>query len=376
MAISPDAVESQRLPSAIVIRDSVACAQCDIGINHGAMITSERSGVELTHGTVFAKSLNGSLAVAELADAMLVAELGADGRFVRSMRVSAQNRTTTRGLPDVVAYSPDGSLHLFDEAYDRFGVGSPRPDLHLALFGNSSVQVHAALAFGRNTAIVQGMVPSRGGGNAFHFVAGDKGIVRSFGDNYGNTTYLEGFGATRRRLARVSNDRFLSVPPNRYELIVWDTLGTALEQLRVSSSWFRPWDARLALPSVRGARWPTVIQGVTVDSNGYLWVLAWVPKSGWSPPSATASSDGVLLRSTLEQAIESVVEIIDLECRRIIARKHFSHGLLGFIGGTSSVIYDPDPTSQQPRFLLIDLTADLRRYDVARRQGCSRALAP
>ena len=342
----------------LVVDDHVRCRVCTVTVDSGPQLKSEPRRFSLTAGTSFASTPAGGWVAAGTSVRGQLVEFDKGGGVLRILNSQVTRQAEASGEYMVVAVGEDGSVHAFDSNYARFPRDSSSPDLRLALFGDPPAQVHAAIVFGRSRVLVQAMVPSRDlAGRSFHLID-DRGVVdRSIGAA-NNVTFLDGFGASRRRLARSINGTFWAIAPNRYELVKWDTLGVARKHLIRKSTWFQEWDGRRSLPSIRRERWPTVVQGIREDEDGRVWVMSWVPDSNWKSQNQDFERSQVvpvLTRRELDGYVDTVIEVLDAHCGNVISRTRFDAAFIGFIGVRQTVVGDFVGTDGQAVFRVLHL---------------------
>lgn len=315
-------------------------------------------------GSVYAGTLEGGLHAVRLFE---------DGTLAEPLRLGTRFRRGDVGLPDAISVAPDGSFHLVDEAIDRVPPGAREADVHRPQ-GDTPRQVNALIAFSSDTLLIQGLLASAGGAHLYHVYSHVRGFLRSFGDTDDGIAFVQSFAATRRRIARYGASKFVSVRPNRYELQVWRLDGTLEQTVRPNSTWFRSWSQREVLPDIRTGAWPTIIQGVSVDSLGLAWVVGWRPKSAGTPFVSTTHR---LTRSVLESRVEAVIELLDLRCQgKLVLRSVVPHALQGFVGEGVSMIADFDEVRKEPAFRLVRFKAELSPYLRTRARSCSPGVAP
>lgn len=363
--------EGVRVVRGSVLHRRLLCGECSLRVDSGPLLQSVAGKVALSQAAVVRQTPAGGYIVGELASPNTIAEFDAAGRFIRVMPTVARGDSRNATMPQTIAVAENGAVHVFDIGYVRYASSSSEPMRTWDVFEKPEPQAHALLAFGATSASVQAMVPARGGGHAFHMIDGTGRISKSFGEGT-NVTILEGFGSTRRRIAKAPNGTFWAVPPNRYSLALWDTSGVIRRRMSVKSDWFIPWDERLSLPNIRSERWPTVIQGIAVDSLGFVWTVSWEPPPSWRPERGRLSDEGLsapLTRRETERAVHSVVEIIDPYCGVVVYRQRFPLAFEGFIGESTTIISDYNVVTKSPTYQVIRLTFDASSY-LQQRVGC------
>lgn len=134
----------------------------------------------------------------------------------------------------------------------------------------------------------------------------------------------------RRTVAQSATEHRASARVNRYEIDFWDHAGKRTRTLVRTPDWFQPWMKDYAPESGPGKLQPHLV-GTAIDSARRLWVSVYVPKDrSVQIPSGipNASAPGFF-----NSVYDTVIEVIDLDSRRLIASKRFSGALTGFFPG-------------------------------------------
>ncbi len=110
-----------------------------------------------------------------------------------------------------------------------------------------------------------------------------------------------------------------------YELYRWSGSGQLMHTLVRDADWFPP-DPDLSRPAFQAIHVetpaPPILLHVYEDDSGRLWTYTFVPDSDWGPaPPEQPSPEWV------GRTFDVVIEVIDLEARRVVARDRIDFGV-------------------------------------------------
>lgn len=171
-------------------------------------------------------------------------------------------------------------------------------------------------------------------------------VVRRFGGGAG--TVNAGFYNAWRQIGSGADGTVWSARVNEYRLEQYDATGTARLTLVRRPPWFEPWteptkpNEKQPMPQIRGAR----------QVGERLWVLIHVADAQWEPrPPVQCGGPGMLCvaDSDWEHIYDTVIEVIDLPRRRLVASTRVSQRLLGFAGEGIAASYEED-AGGNPRY--------------------------
>jgi hypothetical protein len=143
-----------------------------------------------------------------------------------------------------------------------------------------------------------------------------------------------------------------SVAPNRYEIRQLDTTGRVFMTVKVEGSpWFEAWD-QLPPP----AEPHSSIVNVYEDPQRRLWIGASTPHSKWQAPTGGVGMvvqrlDNPALIATTEARLGTVVDVIDLASRRVLASARFENPMIRLTASDRAFSRRVDPDG----FVLIDI---------------------
>ena len=171
-------------------------------------------------------------------------------------------------------------------------------------------------------------------------------VVRRFGGGVGSIN--AGFRNAWRHIGPGADGTVWSARGNEYLADQYDATGTVRLTLVRRPPWFEPWtepakpNEKQPLPEIRGVR----------QVGDRLWVLIHVADARWEPrPPVQCGGAGMLCvaDSDWERIYDTVIEVIDLPTRRLVASTRVSQRLLGFAGDGVAASYEED-TDGNPRY--------------------------
>lgn len=249
-----------------------------------------------------------------------VALFDSTGHLVRTYGKSGTGPRELRFVHSHFAAFSDSVL-IVDRGNGRIQLLTPQLTFArlLPLFGPTGDMV--ALADGRFAAAIR-----TADGHNVHLLHGSGQLDRPVGDPSSDNTS----GIQRgREIAIDAGGRIYAAHRTSYEIEVYDASGAPLYTLVRSVSWFRSdmWrDDESEKP------W---IQDITIDSQGYLWVLLNVPQSNAKPgPRAVIDERGHPTPRTDAETAEvrdMVIEVIDPVSQKVIGAGKTDRRFKGFL---------------------------------------------
>ncbi len=272
----------------IRISDRPSCPRCEIVVSPSDAF-GEESGIG-TIDNLFSRGVRSRSGMTFIIGsyATSIKVFGPDARFVRVIGTEGDGPGEFRGIGSVVLDSAD-SLHVFDAMNRRHSVFSPSLQFvrsaTLPLTPGPEV-VDASL--GRW--IFNASIRSRDQiGLPLHLVAGHGALISSFGSVTG--AYRPDIPLiSSRALARASGGQVWSAHRNEYVIdLVEITSGRIVSQIIREASWF-PSRMRPTAGGMMRLQPDPIVQSISMDRDGLLWVLVGVPDPGWKravrPPDA------------------------------------------------------------------------------------------
>jgi len=171
-------------------------------------------------------------------------------------------------------------------------------------------------------------------GYPLHVVAADGRIRSSFGADVARWVPGEEHSSGARRLAWADSGRFWMAWPTRYQLERWTLDGRRELTLRRPAPWFTPsTELRRITPDSAPQPW---LLDVWQDGAGRVWTLVGVADKEWRSTLRTVSRPGrsdAYVPEDAERLFDTVVEVFDPACGRLLASKRLPSFLLQKIDG-------------------------------------------
>jgi hypothetical protein len=197
-------------------------------------------------------------------------------------------------------------------------------------------------------------------GHPVHIVHPNGGVVRSFGGSEKNRSDRSSQGTM---LASAPSGGFWVGPVHlghtslSYRMELWRTDGTLVETVVRQAPWLR-------LPKPVGGFSPPdpALLGIWQDDDGILWTLLHVPGPTYNRGLAHTSEGktGLADPAGMNLIFDSVVEAIDLESGRVLARQRLPEGVLG-LGADGGILSGMAPDAGgAPRVTLWRLSLSRR----------------
>ena len=187
-------------------------------------------------------------------------------------------------------------------------------------------------------------------GLPIHLLEGGR-YVRSFGSadrTYRRDQYFRMF----REIASAGNGRFWTVPPNRYLIELWDTLGTKHASIdgEPSGDWFRGWYEHTPF-SFDEKPQASLID--VVETGGLLIVLAQVPGSDWKDNIVWKERMGerYVAERVRGAAFDTRFDLYDAQSLRFLGSAVAEEYFLLFVG--SEQLGQPEEASDGREFMRI-----------------------
>jgi hypothetical protein len=232
---------------------------------------------------------------------------------------------------DRVEVTSDGNLHVFDAGQHRHV--SMTPGRRTVRVDSLPERVGSGIAFlSPDRMVVNMFVPTAEAARyPLHLVEG--GVVRkSFGATPNAGIRVDLPATTHRHLARASDSTVWAARLNEYKIELWSIDGRLLMELNRSPSPFDTWiqdpGPSLAKPPVGG------ITAIHASKDGSaLWVLVRLPDRAWRAAVDTVfhETPGVIARNP-DRYFDTVIEVIDVRRRSVVARQRVDQFLRGFAG--------------------------------------------
>lgn len=264
------------------------------------------------------------------------------GEPLRLLGTSGPGPGEFQAVADVLPLGGD-SLLIVDSGANRAVVLGPGTDS-----AGSGFELVASWFDGRvgewpSELIMNGLIsnPERVGYPLHTLRVGVEGIevIASYGRNDGELRPFD-VDALMTRLTRVSEGTFWSASFTTYDLAHWTLDGELLRRIERRPRWFA---GRSERPFGTPDEAPTPsIAAVELDDDQLLWVFISVAADEW----ATAWPEGVWRSGEIPQGsvrqdllFDTIVEVIDPEAQRVVARERFPAHIISSLGRNRAVEY-------------------------------------
>lgn len=239
---------------------------------------------------------------------------GADGTFVRALGRPGSGPREDGMIGQIFGTAGD-SVVILDEALGRAAVfDAAGRFVRGARGGGDPAQSAARLADGRIVVNV-----ARPGSPIFRILAIDLESSREAGPAAGR---VGDFEEATRVLAPATGGGFWAGRRDSYAIEQWAAGGQLLRVLRRNADWFRPADQRawMSGQSPPGAS----INGLRQDGEHLLWVIGMAAAREWKPlPARKPAGREIPVPGffVVQDQFDSVIELIDLRRRRVVASR-------------------------------------------------------
>lgn len=325
--------EERNMPSIreTVIASEISCPSCSVVVD--TVVTLENVELSPRPGAI-AWDPAGVFYVVDRSDGLLKA-FGADGRFVRQIGRQGGGPGEYEMIRNVMV-GPDGSIHVLDGVLGRHTVFSregnvvkttrvpmtPAIAMSAALWPDGHLAVNTTGSPVRAT----GAVPT------VHLIDTDGNVVRSV-----DVVPLDQRAQWRQwRHLWVRRDGTLLVArPYSLTIEVYDRDFSKIASISRRVEWF-PSQEPQSRPSdgVFDEPFTPLLNGLWEDAGGLLWLQVMVPSRLWTPRRREARLHERTCAELAERPrIDVIIEVLDLERRRVLAHSRFDGPLGAPFGG-------------------------------------------
>lgn len=329
----------------VAIPDEVSCARCRVELQRLTTVgDSAGPGMLAQQGTVVVDSRGRVFAFTNF-DPSRIQVFDRSGRHLTTIGRPGSGPGEFRGVV-TAAIGPGDTLIALDFENSRLAVFDPelRFQRHVPLPGISFQFVPAA-----GNLVLAGELRTRDPtADPLQLVDSVGRVLRRFGGGAGSVN--AGFYNAWRQIGPGARGMVWSARVNEYRLELYDTSGEWRMSLVRRPSWFEPWITR---GNPNQQRPLALIRGVR-QVGERLWVLVHVPDARWEPrPPTQCGGPGMLCTADAdwERIYDTVVEIIDLPTRRVVASTRVPQRLLGFAGDGVVASYEEDADGN-PRYAI------------------------
>jgi len=308
----------------IVVPDTPVCDGCmelEVVLSFGF---ADDEGALLTRYPLITRLPDGRWVVTEAPVGGTIRIYDSDGSFQRAVEARGEGPGEYRVVSRLFSARPDGYA-LYDPGNDRisyvtddFSFQSSSP------FSVPSVIRIEALSDG--SFVVNALAPRTAAQGHMVNVVDSTGSVRaSFGGNGTPLDLREGPHVRHRVIAVDQSDHIWAGAMEKYELKKYDADGRLLLSVSRKADWFEPHTNTLPPRDVNSDAPNPKLRELTVDNNGRIWAVVWVPDPEWrsgvpnlADPANTYDED---------KFYDSVLEMIDPGSGRVVSRTHTGYAL-------------------------------------------------
>ena len=265
-----------------------------------------------------------------------VSVFGPDGEFLRDLGGEGEGPGEFRFI-GAISVGPGDTLRVYDEALRR--VSTFLPD-GLELVGTRRLPISfwpgGVLRLPDGRTVLNQLLRTEGGsGLPLHLVDAEGELVRSFGRQ--TRRMLPGDEPLlARELAEYRGD-VVSVANFHYVVEMWDPdTGRLITGFERRPEGFRPRRRGEVTDPEEGVPPSSQVWDLRVDREGRLWVLAQVPVEDWEEHVEMTTfrheefTERVPRIDDIE-AYDTVIDVIDLEARRLVATRRVDAPLRGWV---------------------------------------------
>ncbi len=168
-------------------------------------------------------------------------------------------------------------------------------------------------------------------GLPLHLLSSEGVTVRSFGRL--DRRILPAEQPFLRRVLAEYEGNILSISTYQYVVEVWNPeSGTLITGFERRPKGFRPRRRGEEVSIEEDMPPASVVMDARVDGEGRLWALSWVPGEDWKQHVSWARDENHrALNIDTSQALDTVIDIIDLETQQLVATRHLDVVLRGWV---------------------------------------------
>lgn len=336
-----------------------SCPSCEIRIEQSVPLGSPDDPVFPKWGARVFEMADGRFLTMPNHTRGTIAVYNSAGRQVTSIGREGSAPGEFTGTAVEFAFSPaaDGGVHVYDPGLQRITQFStalrivdtvPAPKGHDFLMLTNGGRVFSAFVFTRDRV-----------GMPLH-VIDNGGHVRSFGNESAEPYTRAKHDLLRAALSPARSRQafwaFRSSAPH-IDIQLWTEDGARLDRFQSSPSWM-PGSDPTAAPGSGPP--PSRLMDVHEDTSGRLWILAAVPDRNFSEEAM--SRDPTRVPDDTSKLFDTVIEVIDLKSRQVLARSRSDNVISGFLedgrmygvrirsdGSTYVQVWKPTITSSRSR---------------------------
>lgn len=299
----------------ITIESDPQCQTCQIMLDTVLTLGGPSDTVLLAYNSKVAIDSRGRLYVAPLYSEGQIAVYAPDGHLLQLAGRKGQGPGEFDGISQIAAVHD--TIHVFEGP--RHSV--MEPDLSYA------VRIHVLPLFPQFVAYVEGslfvtsvtQLAPHLRGPVYQIDSNE--VVASFGGDLSPIVH------PTQRLHLVTgtkHGRVITAPIYQYRWEYWNEEGQVARAFLRDAEWFRPW-TDWNTPNPRAVRPKPVLTAMWEDQAGRLWTVVTVADEEWSATEHVRRGEQQAIAGGSEdydydRVFDSIIEIIDPDARRVIAR--------------------------------------------------------
>lgn len=146
--------------------------------------------------------------------------------------------------------------------------------------------------------------------------------------------------ARLRQLTKAGESGFWSANINALRFELWSTDGKLLRRLARNPTWFIPWHVWHGFSPSKELQ-PRV-RAIRDEGDGLLWIIINVPNSSWREALVPVTNAGIAgyVPEAYNGVYDTVIEVIDTEQGRVVARERTEAFVSGFTTDGRLVVFD------------------------------------
>ena len=320
----------------VAIGDEVSCPECRIDVEMMFELGGPGDTTNIVHANFLPMDSRGRFYYQSVYFPGSIVVFDGQGRHIHTFGRDGEGPGEFRSWAALFV-SPGDSLYTFDSGLYRLSVFSP--EFEFVRSARIDPPLRPLDGFFQDDGPLLITAIERGPevfGRPFHVVGPDGRVRRSFGEKEGIITGDVELDLARRIGPAEDGGFWATHVYDQYAIEHWGPEGELLEILERHADWAPSPDAPTSSP--RDASGPppsSIVANIQVDDAGLLWMLIWVADEDWE--TAFDDPDAQPSRHDLR---DTMIEVLDPEHRRVVARTRIDDLAIGFSGPGVMYTYD------------------------------------
>lgn len=333
---------------------------CGIEVTEVAVLGGDEAGMGFVgRPRSVARLSDGRFLLADFHDQERIKVYGPDGTYERSVGRRGEG-PGEYGSVAVITRFPGDTIEVYDDATFNDRITVLTSDFQVLETRSTGLPTGplSMTTLPDGSKVMNRMLPTPGRiGLPLHLVSPEGDLVRSFGADP-PVEDLQNYQLGMRWIAVASDSSVWSAHRVRYAIEEWNVDGTMVRELTRHVPWFPPVE-RVGFVDAESPPTPELGR-IHSDGSGFLWVVLRVPGAQWE--EALEMRPDVYGRQRLRpgnprQYQDSIIEVINPETGRIVARTRLEHHVMGFI--EDGLVYTYEQTDAlEPLVRILELRLD------------------